>query len=515
MIFCEIAVPSTKYLVSPENSKYLCSLINSIQEMKKVLSFCFAALMALLSVYSCDKNNKEDDVIALDGLTIYPEELEMAVEETQQLYAILLPPNATNQDVVWSSDQPDITVSETGLVRAGLGEGDAIITAHCGDKVAHCNVRVVVPVRMFNFTSSLQSKSLAVGESFPWSVVCNPPSATDSKNIVFENSDPSVADLTLDNSNPAKFTVKAKKLGSTIITAKCGGKEAELLICVDAVKATKVTLDPDHIILGPISGSTRRLKATVEPSNATNKTILWYSMDPEKATVEDGLVTALRPGTVTIAAYCGEAFAYCDVTVEPLPDGLVDLGLSVLWSDRNLGASAPDKPGDYYAWGETSPKSDYSWSNYKFWESGDRYTNVVLTRYNDSDEKYAFSAYDYEDDAARQVLGGKWRVPLSREFSELIENCQIDWADDSHQCIRFTSKVTGYTDQSIILPLGGVAGMDKHYTLHFGEYWCSNRYIYSHSAMNLHLGDIGEAQKTKVKIETAPREQGYTIRPVW
>lgn len=44
----------------------------------------------------------------------------------------------------------------------------------------------------------------------------------------------------------------------------------------------------------------------------------------------------------------------------------VDLGLSVKWATCNVGATAPEEYGDYFAWGETSPKSDYAWSTYKF-----------------------------------------------------------------------------------------------------------------------------------------------------
>ena len=47
----------------------------------------------------------------------------------------------------------------------------------------------------------------------------------------------------------------------------------------------------------------------------------------------------------------------------------IDLGLSVLWADRNIGAASPWDSGDYFAWGETAPKDDFSWENYKYTEA--------------------------------------------------------------------------------------------------------------------------------------------------
>ena len=52
-------------------------------------------------------------------------------------------------------------------------------------------------------------------------------------------------------------------------------------------------------------------------------------------------------------------------------DNWVDLGLSILWAAYNVGASSPDEYGDYFAWGETYTKNDYSWSNYSHREQSD------------------------------------------------------------------------------------------------------------------------------------------------
>ncbi len=97
----------------------------------------------------------------------------------------------------------------------------------------------------------------------------------------------------------------------------------------------------------------------------------------------------------------------------------VDLGLSVKWCNANLGAGAPDEYGDYYAWGETEPKEEFSWKNYKLG------TGVphIMTKYNTST---AFGknvdwqiVLDRPDDAASATLGGNWRLPTAEEVDEL------------------------------------------------------------------------------------------------
>jgi hypothetical protein len=59
----------------------------------------------------------------------------------------------------------------------------------------------------------------------------------------------------------------------------------------------------------------------------------------------------------------------------------VDLGLSVKWATCNVGADKPEDYGDYYAWGETEPKSEYTWENYKFRKSGNEDWNVKFNKY--------------------------------------------------------------------------------------------------------------------------------------
>ena len=87
--------------------------------------------------------------------------------------------------------------------------------------------------------------------------------------------------------------------------------------------------------------------------------------------------------------------------------GYVDLGLSVRWATCNLGASSPEKAGDYYAWGETGVKDSCTVWNYRWCEGF--YWNERFTKYGSVDGKRVLEA---SDDAARAAWGGKWRTSI-------------------------------------------------------------------------------------------------------
>ena len=119
------------------------------------------------------------------------------------------------------------------------------------------------------------------------------------------------------------------------------------------------------------AGESTRLSATVLPADATNKAVVWESSNTNVATVnETGNVTPLTVGTCTITCSAtdgSDVKAECQVTVMN-GYAYVDLGLpsGTLWATCNVGASKPEEYGDYFAWGETEPKNDYSWSTYKY-----------------------------------------------------------------------------------------------------------------------------------------------------
>ena len=132
----------------------------------------------------------------------------------------------------------------------------------------------------------------------------------------------------------------------------------------------------------------------------------------------------------------------------------VDMGVSVKWSPCNLGTSSQYGIGSmYYAWGEVSPKQDYSWETYQ-WCNG---TQANLTKYNNRESNGTVdnkSILETEDDAASVNLGEGWRMPTFEEVQELIQACKWEWVqigvgDHLINGCRATSKITG---NSIFFP---------------------------------------------------------------
>ncbi len=149
---------------------------------------------------------------------------------------------------------------------------------------------------------------------------------------------------------------------------------------------------------------------------------------------------------VLAAALVGVLCASAQTSGENLENGhqYVDLGLpsGLMWSDRAIGAAGPVDNGDYFAWGETESKSEFTAANYKFGPMG---SYEEIYKYNKEDGK---TVLDPEDDAARVLWGGRWRMPTKDECLELEEKCT--WTLTEHLGVS-TYKVEGPNGNCIYL----------------------------------------------------------------
>ena len=154
----------------------------------------------------------------------------------------------------------------------------------------------------------------------------------------------------------------------------------------------------------------------------------------------------------------------------------VDLGLpsGLKWATCNVGTTTPEGYGDYFAWGETSPKDNYDWSTYKYCNGSE----TSLTKYNTSSDYGTIdnkTTLDLSDDAARTNWGGKWRMPTKAERDELRNNCTWTWTTQNGvNGYKVTSKTNG---NSIFLPAAGYRYGTSFITVgSYGNYWLSSLY---------------------------------------
>ena len=135
----------------------------------------------------------------------------------------------------------------------------------------------------------------------------------------------------------------------------------------------------------------------------------------------------------------------------------VDLGLpsGMLWATRNVGATSPEDSGDYFAWGEIKPKSEfYSWDNYQ-WGWYDSYEDRrYLWKYNTNsyygkvDNRTELELID--DAAFTNYPSG--RMPSKKQFRELIKSCTWQWTQKNGVN---GYQVTGPNGNSLFLPAVG------------------------------------------------------------
>ena len=192
----------------------------------------------------------------------------------------------------------------------------------------------------------------------------------------------------------------------------------------------------------------------------------------------------------------------------------INMGLSVKWGSFNLGATKPEEYGDYFAWGETSPKYNYSFSTYK-WCNGER---TGITKYYPIEDRYMWGGtggpdlkgqLELNDDAAHIILSENWRIPTFEEWQELIRNCTWSWIHQNGVGgLLVTSKKNG---NSIFLPGGGRTQSTGAFSnVGSGCYWTST----------ILKGDDPSTARMalltpdNVSLSWSVRAMGLSVRPV-
>ena len=260
---------------------------------------------------------------AVSGVRLDYSKLSLKTGETAALTATVYPSNAANKAVKWISSAPDVaSVDQTGKITA-LKPGITTITVETedGGYTATCNVTVIDSsiVSVTGVKLSATVAELTIGNSKQLTAAISPTNATN-KGVTWSSSNTNVASVS------SSGIVVAKGEGTATITVKTddGGYTAACTIRVSkpspsVVAVTGVKLSAIGIEL-PVGGS-KRLSATITPSNATNKGVTWSSDNTSVAAVNSsGLITAKGEGTATVTVRTddGGYTATCKITVVPV-----------------------------------------------------------------------------------------------------------------------------------------------------------------------------------------------------
>ena len=255
---------------------------------------------------------KENEIV-VSKISINPNSIELKEGETASLSVILEPINATNQKVSWKSSNDGVaTISSSGKLKA-LKKGTTTITVKSSNgKSATCKVVVNENIiRVSKVKLNISETTKYVGETVTLKATIEPSNATN-KSITWKSNKEKVA--VVDKSGK----VTTKGVGTAVITATVDGISTTSVIKVKqrTIDVSAIELDKTNVTLK--NNNTLTLKATITPSDASNKTLTWTSSNPSVATVnESGKVTAKEVGTATITAKSsnGKVKATCKVTV--------------------------------------------------------------------------------------------------------------------------------------------------------------------------------------------------------
>ena len=274
----------------------------------KFVSFLMVSVLAIFS--ACGEKEQE---ITVQSIALSQPSAELIIGETLNLKATVSPSNATYDGITWTSTKTSVaTVSGSGQVSA-LAEGNTTITAMAGGKTASCSITVVKGyVAVSSISLNKDSIDLVEGDTETLTATVSPNDATD-KTVSWSSSNDAVATV-------KDGTITAIKEGEATISAKAGEKTAscKVVVAKKVILVEKVSLDKDELSL--IVGESATLVATVEPDNATDKSVLWSSSDEAIASVNNsGVVTAKAAGEAMISAQAGDISAFCTIHISNDP----------------------------------------------------------------------------------------------------------------------------------------------------------------------------------------------------
>ena len=255
-------------------------------------------------------------IIHVESIAFETTDLKINVGDSYALRTTILPEDATNKELVWTSTNENVATVNDGVITA-FKTGQTTITAKSVDGFKTASAKVVVnkTPQIINVESvSLDKTSLELetGDKYILKANVLPTDAND-KSVTWTSSDKNV--VTVNDG-----VIEAVGAGSAIITATTtdGGYTAtcEINVTRKIVPVTGIGLDNSELEINVRNNVT--LVATVIPSNATNQELIWLSTNSDVASVDNGgVVTANSEGEaiITVETVDGGYKTYCLIKV--------------------------------------------------------------------------------------------------------------------------------------------------------------------------------------------------------
>ena len=279
-------------------------------------------IIFLLVYFLIPKNINEEKIeVSKDEIVfeLSKKELVLYIGEKSIIKPLIISENASNKKFIWKSkDESIASVNNEGVV-FGISEGltEVIVEEVTSKVTAVCKVKVLIR-EVEKIELSEDNITLIEGEIKKLNAVLVPSNATKSK-IYYESSDKDIIEV----NDEGEITGKKAGNAEVIVRDEDNKVEARCSVEVRAKENAKLTeieikelkLNKTNLILN--KGSSEKLTVTINPGNATNKSVTWTSSDSSIATVSDGNITAKKAGKVTITVASSNGIkAICTVTVK-------------------------------------------------------------------------------------------------------------------------------------------------------------------------------------------------------
>ena len=244
-------------------------------------------------------------------VVVTPQSKMMFVGATQTMTAEIIPPDAEDKKITWSSsDETKATITDKGVVTA-LASGNVTITATATSGVSDYYTLQISDIEVTNIVLNIEEVTLTIGDKQQVTVDFEPENATN-KDLTWSSMDETKATVSADG------LIEAVGEGITTILVSTKNNITKVItVNIESEVIAVSSIDVTPASLSMTIGDTQTLTAVVNPENATNKNMTWTTSDPQVATVSNGVVKAVGKGTAVITVTSvNEVTEEVEVTVD-------------------------------------------------------------------------------------------------------------------------------------------------------------------------------------------------------